>query len=111
MTESELMAMVAGMVEAKLAESAPVEKAVLTDEQKEIEAHARELIEIKIPKTKEKRDDVFVGLNGVGYRIKRGVTVKVPRAVKMILDESEEQDLLAADLIDAGAAALEEMMK
>lgn len=110
-TESELMAMVAGMVEAKLAESAPAEKVVLTDEQKAAEAHARELVDFKIPKTKNQRDDVFIGLNGVGYRIKRGVTVKVPRAVKMIYEESEEQDMIAADLVDAAAAQLEEMMK
>lgn len=109
MTESELMAMVAGMVEAKLAE-VPAQKVELTAEQKEIEAHARELVDLKIPKTKTQRDDVFVGLNGVGYRIKRGVTVRVPRAVQMILEESEEQDAIAADLVDAAAAQLEEMM-
>lgn len=111
MTESELMAMVAGMVEAKLAEAKPVEKTGLTEEQKEAEAYARELVDLKIPKTKTAKDDVFVGLNGIGYRIKRGVTVRVPRAVKMILEASEEQDMIAADLVDDGAAKLEEMQR
>lgn len=110
MTESELMAMVAGMVEAKLAEAPATKKIELTEEQKAIEAHARELVDFKAPKTKTQRDDVFIGLNGVRYTIKRGVTVKVPRAVKMIYEESEEQDAIAADLVDAAAAQLEEMM-
>ena len=110
LTESELMAMVAGMVEAKLAD-APAKKIELTEEQKAIEEHARELVDFKIPKTKTQRDDVFIGLNGVRYSIKRGVTVKVPRAVKMIYEESEEQDAIAEDLVDAAAAQLEEMLK
>lgn len=31
---------------------------------------------------------IFVGVNGVGYRIKRGVDVQVPRAVMLVLQES-----------------------
>ena len=38
------------------------------------------------------KDDVVVALNGKVYVIKRGVRVKVPRAVKEILDHSREQD-------------------
>lgn len=40
----------------------------------------------------EYKDDVVVALNGKVYVIKRGVRVKVPRAVKEILDHSREQD-------------------
>lgn len=32
--------------------------------------------------------EIFVGVNGVGYRIKRGVEVEVPRAVVRVLEES-----------------------
>lgn len=38
------------------------------------------------------KDDVVVSLNGKLYVIKRGVRVKVPKAVKEILDHSREQD-------------------
>lgn len=40
--------------------------------------------------------DVFVGLNGKGYQIQRGVDVQVPAGVAEILRHSEEQDALAA---------------
>jgi len=32
--------------------------------------------------------DIFVGVNGVGYHIKRGFEVEVPRAVVTVLEES-----------------------
>lgn len=32
--------------------------------------------------------DIFVGVNGVGYHIKRGAEVEVPRAVVTVLEES-----------------------
>jgi hypothetical protein len=40
-------------------------------------------VKIRITKTEDSRgsDDVFVGCNGAGFLIKRGVTVEVPRAV------------------------------
>jgi len=40
-------------------------------------------VKIRITKTEDSRgsDDVFVGCNGVGFLIKRGVAVDVPRAV------------------------------
>lgn len=47
------------------------------------------------------RDDVVVGVNGKLYVIKRGVRVKVPRAVKEILDHSREQDTQTALMMDS----------
>jgi hypothetical protein len=38
--------------------------------------------------TKGAEKAIFVGLNGVGYRIKRGVDVQVPREVMLVLQES-----------------------
>ena len=40
--------------------------------------------------------DVFVGLNGNTYLIKRGVEVEVPVGVAEILEHSETQDSLTA---------------
>lgn len=41
------------------------------------------------------KDDVFVGVNGRRYQIKRGVEVEVPLAVKEVLDNSQRQDAAA----------------
>ena len=45
------------------------------------------------------KDDVTVGLNGKIWRIKRGVTVMVPREVREILDHSQYQDTQTANMI------------
>lgn len=44
--------------------------------------------------------DKFVGVNGVGYQIKRGVPVEVPKCVADVLSQSEEQDASTALMID-----------
>ena len=51
-----------------------------------------ELVSLTLPKATGKEEDfVFVGLNGKGYTIRRGVTVRVPRPVYDILAESRRQ--------------------
>lgn len=47
-------------------------------------------VRIRIPLTRDQKDDVYVGLNGVGYLIKRGPEVDVPAGVAEILQRSEE---------------------
>ena len=37
-------------------------------------------------------EDVFVGVNGRTYQIKRGVAVEVPESVAEVLRNSQEQD-------------------
>jgi len=50
-------------------------------------------VSITLPRATGKEEDlVFVGLNGKGYTIRRGVTVKVPRPVYEILAESQRQE-------------------
>lgn len=59
-------------------------------------------VEVKLFKDNGRyRDDVVVGVNGKLYVIKRGVRVKVPRAVKEILDHSREQDTQTALMMDS----------
>ena len=41
-------------------------------------------------------DDVFVGVNGKTWIIKRGVEVMVPRCVKEVLKHAEDQREMAA---------------
>lgn len=47
-------------------------------------------VKIRIPVSRENKNDVYVGLNGVGYLIKRGQEVEVPEGVYEILQRQEE---------------------
>ena len=51
---------------------------------------AEETVTIKLPLTRTEKDDVFVGLNGKRYLIKRGVEVEVPKGVAHILENREK---------------------
>ena len=47
---------------------------------------------IRLPRLRDGKDeDALVGLNGVMYRIKRGVDVVVPAGVKEILDNADAE--------------------
>ena len=47
---------------------------------------------IRLPRLRDGKDeDALVGLNGVMYRIKRGVDVSVPAGVKEILDNADAE--------------------
>lgn len=50
-------------------------------------------VKIKLPLTRTEKDDVFVGVNGKTYLIKRGEEVEVPESVAEVLKNSE--DMLA----------------
>lgn len=71
-----------------------------TKAEKEAEAYWNEKVEIRLFKDNDKyKDDVFVGHNGVGYLIRRGEPVMVPRFVADILRNQEEQDKRTSDLM------------
>ena len=48
------------------------------------------MVTIRIPKTKERKDDVFVSVNMRTWLIKRGVEVEVPECVAEVLRHQEE---------------------
>ena len=57
-------------------------------------------VSVTLPRaTGKEEDSLFVGLNGKGYTIRRGVTVRVPRPVYEILAESQRQQLRQQDFI------------
>lgn len=58
-----------------------------------------EKVEITLPKIRG-NDDVTVTFNGVNYQILRGVSVKVPKSVALILERSEKQSQAAQELVD-----------
>jgi len=50
-----------------------------------------ETVMIRLPRASYGEEEtVFVGVNGKGYRIQRGVDVEVPRSVAEVLRNSEE---------------------
>ena len=57
----------------------------------------KKTVTIRLPKTKELRDDVFVSVNQRSWLIRRGETVEVPTCVAEVLQHSEDmaQEALA----------------
>ena len=52
----------------------------------------KEFVTVVLPRATGKEEDyIFVGLNGKGYTIKRGIAVRVPQPVAEIIRESERQ--------------------
>ncbi len=65
--------------------------AEIVEEPKEkVEEPKEKYVRIRLPLTREQKEDVYVGLNGVGYLIQRGKEVDVPAGVAEILQRSEE---------------------
>lgn len=57
-------------------------------------------VNVTLPRATGKEEDfVFVGLNGKGYTIRRGVTVRVPKPVYEILAEARRQEQRQEDFI------------
>ena len=48
------------------------------------------MVKIRIPKTKEKKEDVFVSVNNYTCIVKRGCDVQVPEFVAEVLKHQEE---------------------
>lgn len=68
-------------------------------------------VKVKLPLTRTEKDDVFVGLNGKTYLIKRGVEVAVPMGVAKILERREKMLSVAMEFEAKAAAPLEELEK
>ena len=51
-----------------------------------------EKVSIKLPLTKDLKDDVFVRVNQRTWQIQRGVKVDVPRCVAEVLENAEEAE-------------------
>lgn len=60
---------------------------------------------ITIPKVRGAREqeDYFVSLNGKNYLIQRGVPVKIPYALALVIKQSEEAEDYAIEYIRAKA--------
>ena len=66
------------------------------------ETKTTKMVKIKIPKTRDNLDDVYVAVNGRSFLIKRGEYVEVPEYVAEVLQHQEE--MLAAAMAYEEAA-------
>lgn len=64
----------------------------------------KKTVKIRLPLTRNEKEDVFVGLNGKTYLIKRGVDVEVPIGVAEILERKEQMLEIAMEYESAAAA-------
>ena len=75
------------------------------------ETNKTKKVKIRLPLTRTEKDDVFVGLNGKTYLIKRGVDVEVPEGVAKILERREKMLSIAIEFEAQAAAGLEALAK
>jgi hypothetical protein len=68
---------------------------------KATETAKEKLVKIRIPRERDRQDDVFVGINGRTWLIKRGVEVEVPECVAEVIRNSEEADAIAYAFMDS----------
>lgn len=77
------------------------------------EVNGPKMVKIKLFKDSDKyKDDVFVGVNGHTFQIKRGVEVEVPDYVAEVLEHSQRQDestQIKLERLQAEAAGKEEL--
>lgn len=60
----------------------------------------KDLVSFFAIKDKDKyKDDIVVAVNGKAWRIKRGVQVMIPRFVAAVLENSQRQDIAAAEIM------------
>lgn len=72
---------------------------------------AEKKVKIKLPLTRSEKDDVFVGVNGKTYLIKRGEAVEVPESVAEVLQHREDMLGAAMEYEAQAAAPMEELNK
>ena len=66
----------------------------------------KKAVRIKLFKDNSRyKEDLFVSVNGVNYKIRRGVEVKVPPEVAEVLEHSQMQDERTAARIAAAENA------
>lgn len=88
------------------------EKKTEEQKRKEIDEWLNQRVTVKLMKDSERyKDDVFVGVNGKGWLIKRGVPVQIPRYVALALEQSMTQDEKTAMLIEQKTAEFAEKSK
>ena len=56
------------------------------------ETETEKLVKIRIPRERDRQDDVYVSINERSWLIKRGVEVEVPECVATLIRHAEEAE-------------------
>ena len=65
------------------------------------ETATEKLVKIRIPRERDRQDDVFVCVNGRTWLIKRGVEVEVPECVAEVIRNAEDVAEKAYSFMDS----------
>ena len=76
-----------------------------------MEKNENKLVKIKLPLTRNDKEDVFVGVNGRTWQIARGVEVELPWNVVKVLERQEKMLALALEFEEKAAKPLEQLEK
>ncbi len=68
-------------------------------------------VKIKLPLTRSEKEDVFVGVNGKSWLIRRGEEVELPWYVAKVLERQEKMLSQALEFENTAARPLEELEK
>ena len=68
-------------------------------------------VTIRLPLTREQREDVFVGINGRSWLLQRGIEVEVPWNVVKVLERQEKMLAQALEFENQAAAPLAQLEK
>ena len=80
---------------------AALDRAKFCDFLQKQEAWLNEYVEVRLFKDNDKyKDDGYVAINGKNCVIRRGVWTRIRRKFALLLDQSEIQDLRAAELME-----------
>lgn len=75
-------------------------------------AKGEEKVTIRLFKDGNKyKDDVFVAVNGERIQIRRGETVEIKKKFAEVLENSMQQDMKTADMIEQESSAFKERAK
>lgn len=66
-------------------------------------------VTIKLPLTRSEKEDVYVGVNGKSWLIRRGEEVEIPWNVAKVLERQEKMLSLALEFEEQAARPLEKM--
>ena len=76
-----------------------------------MEKNEKKPVKIKLPLTRNDKEDVFVGINGHTWQIARGVEVELPWNVVKVLERQERMLAQALEFEDKAARPLEQLEK
>ena len=76
-----------------------------------MEKNEKKPVKIKLPLTRNDKEDVFVGINGHTWQIARGVEVELAGKVVEVLGRQERRLAQALEFEDKAAKPLEQLEK